>query len=159
MINAAAVNIRQATSQNIAEILPLFTQFFEEDSFDIAFEDLPTAIAAMLTDSGSAIFVAWHGADAIAVATVTTTSQGLEFDRYAELEDLYVVPEARKIGIGGALIEQVKQWCQQIGCTVLAIVVTSEAQATRNLVAYYQKHGFHPSHRTALFHRFNQQDF
>lgn len=155
MMDASAINIRQATSQDIAKILPLFAQFFEENGFDVAFQHLPTAISAMLNDPGSAIFVAWSGADAIGVATVTTTSQGLEFDRYAELEDLYVVPEARKIGIGGALIEQVKQWCRQMGCTVLAIIVTSEAQATRNLIAYYQKHGFHPSHRTALFHRFN----
>lgn len=154
-MDASTINIRQATSQDIAKILPLFAQFFKEDGFDVALEHLPTAIAAMLNDSGSAIFVAWSGADVIGVATVTTTSQGLEFDRYAELEDLYVVPEARKIGIGGALIEQVKQWCRQIGCTVLAIVVTSEAQTTRNLIAYYQKHGFHPSYRTTLFHRFN----
>ena len=155
MIDASAINIQQATSQDIVKILPLFAQFFEEDGFDVAFEHLSRAIAAMLNDSGSAIFVAWHGAEVIGVATVTTTSQGLEFDRYAELEDLYVVLEARKMGIGSALVEQVKQWCRQVGCTVLAIVVTSEAQATRNLIAYYQKHGFHLSHRTALFHRFD----
>lgn len=136
----------------------LFTQFFEEDGFDVAFENLPTAIAAMLNDPGSAIFVAWHGVDPIGIATVTTTSQGLEFARYAELEDLYVVPKARKIGIGGALVEQVKQWCQQIGCTVLAIVVTAEAQANRNLIAHYQKQGFQPSHRLTLFYHFNRQD-
>jgi GNAT superfamily N-acetyltransferase len=157
MIDASTIDIQQATSEDAVKILPLFAQFFEEDGFDVAFEHLPNAIAAMLNDPGSAIFVAWRGADVIGVATVTTTSQGLEFDRYAELEDLYVVPEARRTGVGGALIEQAKQWCRQIGCTVLAIVVTSEAQATRNLIAYYQKHGFYPSHRTALFHRFEQQ--
>lgn len=156
MIDSSTINIKQATQQDVAKILPLFAQFFEEDGFDIAFENLPIAIAAMLNDPGSAIFVAWHGVDAIGVATVTTTSQGLEFNRYAELEDLYVVSEARKTGVGEALIEQVKQWCRQIGCTVLSVVVTSNAQATRNLIAYYQKRGFQPSHRSTLFYHFDK---
>lgn len=151
------LNIRQATPEDVAKILPLFARFFEEDDFAIAFEHLPTALAAMLDDPRSAIFVAWHGVNAIGIATVTTTSQGLEFNRYAELEDLYVIPEARKTGIGSLLIEQVKQWCWQMGCTVLAIVVTAEAQATRNLIAYYQSHGFQPSHRSTLFYHFNRR--
>lgn len=152
------IHIKQATQQDFAKILLLFAQFFKEDGCDIALENLPTAITAMLNDPGSAIFVAGHGVDVFGVATVTTTSQGLEFGRYAELEDLYVIPEARKIGVGGVLIEQVKQWCQEKGCTVLSIVVTSEAQATRNLMAYYQKHGFQPSHRATLFCRFDRQE-
>ena len=55
----------------------------------------------MLNDPVSAIFVAWRGVDAIVTATVTTTSQGLEFFRSAELEDLYVIPEARQTEIAG----------------------------------------------------------
>jgi GNAT superfamily N-acetyltransferase len=157
MMDASAINIQQATSEDVAKILPLFAQFFEEDDFAIAFEHLPTALAAMLDDPRSAIFVAWHGVNAIGVATVTTTSQGLEFNRYAELEDLYVIPEARKTGIGSSLIEQVKQWCWQMGCTVLAIVVTAEAQANQNLIAYYQMHGFQPSHRLTRFYHFDKQ--
>ena len=106
----------------------------------------------MLNDPGSAIFVAWCGVDAIAVATVTTTSQGLEFNRHAELEDLYVLPETRRVGIGGLLINRVKQWCRQRECNVLSIVVTEDAQANRNLITYYQKHGFQPSKRSPLFY-------
>jgi aminoglycoside 6'-N-acetyltransferase I len=151
MIDFPAIKIKQATPQDAATILPLFAQFFAEDGYDISLDKLPTAIAAMLNDPGSAIFVAWCGVDAIAVATVTTTSQGLEFNGYAELEDLYVLPEARRVGVGGILINQVKQWCRQRECNVLSIVVTEAAQANRNLIAYYQKHGFQPSKRSPLF--------
>jgi GNAT superfamily N-acetyltransferase len=155
MIDRSTIRIKQATVEDIPKVSPLLAQFFEEDGFDVAFKDLPTAIAAMLNDPNSAIFVALHGTEAIGVATVTTTSQGLEFERYSELEDLYVIPEARQTGVGGALIDQVKQWCQQRNCRVLAIVVTSDAQATRNLIAYYQKYGFQPSHRSTLFYHFD----
>lgn len=48
MMDASAINIRQATSQDIAKILPLLAQFFEENGFDVAFQHLPTAIAAQL---------------------------------------------------------------------------------------------------------------
>ena len=152
MIDSSIIKIKQATPQDATKILPLFAQFFAEDSFDIALENLPTAIAAMLNDPGSAIFVAWCGVDAIAVATVTTTSHGLEFNRHAELEDLYVLPEARRVGVGGVLINRVKQWCRQRECNVLSIIVTEDAQANRNLIAYYQKQGFQPSKRSPLFY-------
>lgn len=158
MNSFAAIKIEQATSADVAKILPLLAQFFEENGFDIAFENLPTALSTMLNDPGSAIFVAWRGVDALGVATVTTTSQGLEFGRYAELEDLYVIPEAQQTGIGGALLDRVKQWCRQIGSNMLSIVVTADAQVTRDLIAYYQKHGFQPSHRSTLFYRLNRQE-
>ncbi len=152
MIDSSVIKIKQATPQDTAKILPLFARFFAEDGFDISLKNLPTAIAAMLNDPGSAIFIAWCGVEAIAVATVTTTSQGLEFNGYAELEDLYVLPEARRAGIGEVLINRVKQWCRQRECNVLSIVVTEDAQANRNLITYYQKHGFQPSKRSLLFY-------
>lgn len=88
------------------------------------------------------------------MATVTTTAHGLEFNRHAELEDLYVLPEARRVGVGRVLINRVKQWCRQKKCNVLLIVVTKDAQANRNLIVYYQKHGFQPSKRSPLFYHY-----
>lgn len=69
-IEFPAITIKQAKSEDAASILPLLAQFIEEDGFEIAFENLPTAIAAMLNDPGSSTFVAWHGVDALGVATV-----------------------------------------------------------------------------------------
>lgn len=60
----------------------------------------------MLNDPGSAIFVAWCGVDAIRVATVTTTSQGLEFNRHAELEDLYVSRRHGKQALAGCSLTE-----------------------------------------------------
>ncbi len=149
---ADSLIIRQATLEDASTMLPLFAQFFQENGFDSAIQRLPLALAAMLNDPNSAIFIAWYRLEVIGVATVTTTSQGLEFNRYAELEDLYVLPDARLKGVGRALIDIVKQWCHEHGCSVLSVVVTPEAQATRNLIAYYQQHGFQESGRLSLFH-------
>jgi GNAT superfamily N-acetyltransferase len=144
--------IKQATLEEISTALLLLTRFFREEGFDSVLETLPTALAAMLQDAGSAVFLAWSGAEAFGVATVTTTSHGLEFARSAELEDLYVSPQARHQGVGRALIDHVKQWCRQNGCNILSVVVTPEAQAKHDLIAYYQKYGFQQSNRSTLFH-------
>lgn len=84
------------------------------------------------------------------MATVTTSS-GIEFGFSAELEDLYVLPEARGSGVGGELISAVKDWCRAQGCTLLSVVVTPEGQTAHNLVEYYGRRGFRESGRTLLF--------
>lgn len=144
--------IEQATAKDIATVLPLVVQFFQEESLNFERQRLALALTAMVNDSRSAIFIAWNAQTAVAFATVTTTSPGLEFARYAELEDLYVLPLVRQKGVGRALIQRVKQWCNQNECSVLAVVVTAEDQANRELISYYQAQGFHTSTRTTLFH-------
>jgi aminoglycoside 6'-N-acetyltransferase I len=84
------------------------------------------------------------------VATVTTSS-GIELGLSAELEDLYVLPEARRSGVGEALIASVKDWCRTRGCTLLSVVVTREGQATHNLIEYYDRRGFKETGRTLMF--------
>jgi GNAT superfamily N-acetyltransferase len=155
MANYPAIEIKQAILEDASKVLPLLTQFFRNEGFDAIVERLPTVLDAMLKDPGSAIFVASHGLETIGVATVTTTSVGLEFSRYAELEDLYVLPQARHQGVGQALINSVKQWCCQNQCSVLSVVVTPEDEANRNLIGYYQKYGFQKSERFTLFYHFN----
>ncbi|MDZ8186831.1 MAG: GNAT family N-acetyltransferase [Nostoc sp. ChiSLP02] len=155
MSNYPTIEIKQAILEDASKVLPLLTQFFTDEGFDAVVERLPTALNAMLKDPGSAIFVASHGLEVIGVATVTTTSVGLEFSRYAELEDLYVLPQARQQRVGQALIDSVKQWCYQNGCSVLSVVVTQEDQANHNLIGYYQKHGFQKSERFTLFYYFS----
>lgn len=84
------------------------------------------------------------------VATVTTT-RGIEFGISAELEDLYVVPQARAAGVGSALIGAVKDWCRSQGCSLVAVIVTPEGQAAHNLIEYYNARGFRETGRTLLF--------
>jgi GNAT superfamily N-acetyltransferase len=155
MANYPAIEIKQAILEDASKVLPLLTQFLRNEGFDAVVQRLPTALDAMLKDPGSAIFVASQGLELIGVATVTTTSVGLEFSRYAELEDLYVLPQARHQGVGFALIDTVKQWCCHNRCSVLSVVVTPEDQANRNLIGYYQKHGFQKSERFTLLYYFN----
>lgn len=141
---------RQATVAELESALPLVECFFAEEGFVALPEQMRDQLAGLLGGDDSAVFLAWLGGEAVGVATVTTTS-GIELGLSAEMEDLYVRPEARGLGVGAALIEAVKEWCQARGCSLLAVVVTPEGQAAHDLIGYYRQCGFQETGRTLLY--------
>jgi aminoglycoside 6'-N-acetyltransferase I len=144
------VEIEQATLAEFEAVLPLLERFFAEEGFDTPRAQIGAELVELIGASGSAVFLARQGEHPVGVATVTTT-RGIELGMSAELEDLYVVPEARGTGVGGALIEAVKEWCRSRGCSLVAVVVTPEGQAVHDLMAYYRGRGFQETGRTLLF--------
>jgi aminoglycoside 6'-N-acetyltransferase I len=141
--------VRQASRADLDAALPLLQWFFAEEGFATPPDLIRERLGAMLADPGNGLFLAWLGAETVGVATVTTSS-GIEFGLGAELEDLYVHPDVREIGVGTALIEAVIAWCQARGCTVVEVVVTPEGQATHDLVGYYRARGFEETGRVIL---------
>lgn len=146
------VTIQQATPADFEAVLPLLQRFFAEEGFDTPRAQIGEELGELLGASDSAVFLARLGSRPVGVATVTT-SRGIEFGISAELEDLYVVPEARAAGVGNALIGAVKDWCRSQGCRLVAVIVTPEGQAAHNLVEYYGARGFRETGRTLLFAR------
>jgi aminoglycoside 6'-N-acetyltransferase I len=144
------VTTRRATIAEFEAALPLLERFFAEEGFQAPPGQIRRQLVGLLDDDGNAVFLAWLKERPVGVATVTTTS-GLELGLSAELEDLYVLPEARQIGVGGALIEAVKDWCRARGCTLVSVVVTPEGQAAHELIGYYRGRGFVETGRVLLF--------
>jgi len=155
VLGEKAVNVRQAGVSDFEEILPLIERFFIEEGFHTPSMQIREHLLKLLADPESAVFLARHGSRPIGVATVTT-SQGIELGLSAELEDLYVLPDARKQGVGHALIEAVREWCRCQGCTLVSVVVTSEGQTVHDLVGYYRGQGFEETGRTLLFYHLVQ---
>jgi aminoglycoside 6'-N-acetyltransferase I len=141
---------RQAAAADLEAALPLLERFFVEEGFQTPPGQIREQLAALLDTPESAVFLAWRDAQAVGVATVTTSS-GIEFGLSAELEDLYVPPEVRGSGVGSALIHAVEDWCRAQGCSLVYVVVTPEGQAAHHLVEYYCARGFEESGRTILF--------
>ncbi len=127
----------------------LLQRFFVEEGFATPPDLIQSRLALMLADPTSAVFLAWEGEVATGVATVTT-SVGIELGRSAELDDLYVLPEARGQGGAQGLIAAVRTWCQTHEVTTLSIVVTPEGQDAHDLVAFYRKRGFRDTGRRIL---------
>jgi aminoglycoside 6'-N-acetyltransferase I len=147
---------RQATIDELEITLPLLERFFAEEGFQAPPGQIRAELAGLLSGDESAVFLAWLDGVAVGVATVTTT-RGLELGYSAEMEDLYVLPEARGQGVGSTLIEAVKSWCRSGGCTQVAVVVTPEGQAAHHLIEYYRSRGFQETGRTLLFAPLEQE--
>lgn len=143
------IDVRKAGVDSFEAAFQLLERFFREEGFDAPAETVRAALRAMLAGPDSAVFLAWHGTEAIGVATVTT-SVGIEYGRSAELEDLYVLPEVRGRGVASALIEAICAWCREEGATVVVVTVTPESEAEHNLSDYYQRRGFANTGRVIL---------
>ena len=75
---------------------------------------------------------------------------GCESSPVGFLEGWYVVPEARHLGIGRALVAAVEDWARQRGCTELAsdtLVANADAQRA------HQACGFDEAERVVFFHK------
>lgn len=149
--------IERATLADFEAALGLLERFFREEGFPTPREQMRRQLEHLLCDSESAVFLAWEQARAIGVATVTTT-EGIELGLSAELEDLYVLPEARGSGAGRALIQAVAGWCQAQGCSLVSVIVTPEGQAAHDLMGYYRAQGFEETGRTLLFYHFAESE-
>lgn len=152
------IGLWQATPAELEAALPLVERFFAEEGFSAPPEQMRAQLAGLIAGDDSAVFLAWLGDKAVGIATVTTTS-GIELGLSAELEDLYVLPQARSLGIGVALIETVKDWCRARGCSLVAVVVTPEGQAAHDLIGYYRRRGFRETGRTLLFASLDEPDW
>jgi GNAT superfamily N-acetyltransferase len=144
------VLVQQAGADELEAALPLIERFFQEEGFHTPPGQIPVQLLGLLQDPESSVFLArWNGR-AVGVVTVTTT-EGIELGLSAEMEDLYVLPEMRRTGVGRALIEAVADWCRQRGCSLVSVIVTPEGQAAHNLISYYRSRGFQETGRTVLF--------
>ena len=67
--------------------------------------------------------------------SIRAYAEGCASDRVAYVEGWYVIPEARRGGVGRALIQAAEEWGRSIGCTEFA----SDADLTNNVSAAAHK--------------------
>jgi aminoglycoside 6'-N-acetyltransferase I len=75
------------------------------------------------TREPAAVLLAEDGADRLlgmAELSIRPCAEGCRTNRVAYLEGWYVVPEARRRGVGRALVAAAEQWARGQGCTEFA---------------------------------------
>ncbi|HVV17922.1 MAG TPA: GNAT family N-acetyltransferase [Pseudonocardiaceae bacterium] len=132
---------RAAAPVDLAALLPLAVAFYAEDGFTTGERTLRDSLAVLLGSPSARVAVA-HSADRLLGFAITTTTFGLENGLIAELEDLFVVPAARRRGLAAALIEDSVQWARERGCRRLELVVAPNGRDVGHLFDYYRAHGF-----------------
>jgi aminoglycoside 6'-N-acetyltransferase I len=133
--------IRTATPDDLPSLLALAVAFYEEDGFSTPEAKLRTNLTT-LVDSPTARVVVSEVDGAVVAFAITTTTFGLENGLIAELEDLYVAPEARRRGEAQRLIEDSTRWAAGRGCAHLEIVIAPNGQDVSHLFDFYRARGF-----------------
>jgi aminoglycoside 6'-N-acetyltransferase I len=135
-----AIEIRRATTDDQAVVAALITRFLAEEGFGTDPDLVARRTPVFLTTAGNMVLLAASDGDVVGVATITTRF-GFEVGRYAEIEDLYVVPEHRAGRVGSLLVDAALDACRDDGCEHVEVVVTPEGEAAHGLVGWYARFG------------------
>ncbi|MER6580403.1 GNAT family N-acetyltransferase [Nonomuraea sp. NPDC001023] len=143
--------IRAAVPDDLPALHDLAVAFYAEDGFTTPAQTLKANLARLIAEPGVRVAVS-ESAGRLVAFGITTTTFGLEQGLYAELEDLFVAPEARRRGEAEQLIEDSRRWAAARGCTALEVVIAPNGADVSHLFAYYGKRGFRDEGRRILSH-------
>lgn len=132
--------LRAAGPLDLAAVVPLAVAFYVEDGFATGEDALRGNLAVLLASPAARVAVLESAGGLLGFAV--TTGFGLEDGPIAELEDLFVVPAARRRGLAGQLIEDSVAWARGRGCRRLELVVAPNGHDVGHLFGYYLAHGF-----------------
>ncbi len=141
--------MRAAALTDLDSVLALATAFHIEEGFTTPVDELRANLRNLLASPTARTVVAVSDSEVVAFA-ITTTSVGLESGLIAELEDLYVTPEARRRGIAGQLIDDSAQWARRRGCRYLELVIVPTGRDVSHLDTYYRNRGFQDAGRRLI---------
>lgn len=141
--------LRAATADDLADLVRLAHDFYDEDGFTAADDDIRARFDELLTSRDARIAVVVHDGATCAFA-LTTVRLILESGLVAELQDLFVEPDHRRMGIANALIDDATEWARAQSASLLEVVVAPNGRDVTNLVDYYRLRGFADEGRRLL---------
>ena len=139
------ITIKTAAADDTPAITKLFAQQLKEHRIEFQEDVLRTAIKTVIADDRLGfILVAKKGTESIGVAYISFTWSLEHGGKSAWLEELYVLPEWRKQGIGTAMLTKIVEIVPLHDCAALDLEIDQEHQLAANL---YLRHGFQPLSR------------
>ena len=139
---SAAVTLMSATEHDLPAVVDLTTAFYEEDGFETEPQAvLRERLSTFLSDIDASLTVA-ATSDAVIGFALTTMRLILESGLVAELQDLYVRPEYRGVGVGSALVADAARWARDNAATILEVVIAPNGRDAADLDRYYASLGF-----------------
>lgn len=131
--------VRQATIEDLDALVPLFDgyrQFYgQPGDLDLARRFLHDRFAALQ----STVFIAEAGGKAVGFTQLYPSFSSTRAQRIYVLNDLYVVPEARRLGVARKLLLASADYGRKAGAARLAL---STARTNASAQALYQSCGW-----------------
>lgn len=134
--SAITFEVVRATPADVGEVAPLFDayrQFYGKASDE---EAARRFLFARLSKAEAVLFIARQGKQAVGFVNLYPVFSSVNLTRQWILNDLYVVPEARKLGAGRLLMER----AHQLGIATRANSLTLET-ASDNVPAQHLYEG------------------
>jgi ribosomal protein S18 acetylase RimI-like enzyme len=121
---------------DLAELLPMmraYCDFYEVAPSDADLEGLARALIADPDHEGTQLLARGDGGEPLGFATVFWSWQTLSAARVAVMNDLFVVPETRKQGVGRALIEECRRRAGERGVAELVWETALDNETAQHL--------------------------
>ncbi len=144
------MNIRRLTgSDDLSGAIELLRRFFSEEGFDTAQEMIAAHTRQLAALETCGLFIGEDQGKTVGVATVSMEF-GIEYGWWAEMGDLYLVPEYRGRGLSRRVVKSVEEFLKDRGCHGYQVTVTPFAGAQHGLARYYARLGFKSEGRLIL---------
>ncbi len=132
---------KRATVADVESLLTLMHDFYAESGFTLKRASASAALQSLLSSpSMGCIWLAFSNSVPVghAVLTVRFTMEHEGLSGY--IDDLYVQPQYRRLGVGGRLLHELVAECRSRGCKSLQVEVRQENAAALSL---YGRLGLH----------------
>ncbi|HKD39525.1 MAG TPA: GNAT family N-acetyltransferase [Myxococcaceae bacterium] len=140
------LRIQRVGIEQRAAAVRLLQAQFEEHAISIAPERLEAAVAGLIemADRG-ALLLALDGDERVGLAALAYTWTLEHGGLVAWLDELYVIPQRRGEGLGGALLTAACDLATRAGCAAIELEVDAAHRRAENL---YRSAGFQPLARS-----------
>jgi GNAT superfamily N-acetyltransferase len=125
------VNVLTESVSGLTEVAAVFDQYRQHYGQPAASEDSRKWLAGQLAHNRLIIFVAHIDDEVVGLATVTDLPASLRLRSFWQIRDLFVVPSARRKGVGRALISAVREAATL--AHALRLSVQTESRTTTTL--------------------------
>ena len=140
------IEIEVAARRDQEDILALILDQLAKHSIRVDHEELAKSIDKVLANNELGIFLVARKAKGIVGLAYISFIWSLEHcGLSAWLDELYVVPDQRNLGIGRALLTEVARRAQEQGCSAIDLEVDQNLSRAENL---YRRDGFKRLFRT-----------
>ncbi len=131
-MESQSVEIRQATVSDLDVIVPLFDAYRRFYRLPSETERTRAFLLDRFANSQSAIFLAFADTAAVGLAQLYPSFSSASMARILILNDLFVAPDARRLGAGSALLQAVAEYGRHVGAVRLVLsteLVNTTAQS------------------------------
>jgi GNAT superfamily N-acetyltransferase len=135
------VNVLTESASGLTEMAAVFDQYRQHYGEPAAPEDSRKWLAEQLAHNRLVIFAAHMGDDVVGLATVTDLPASLRLRSFWQIRDLFVVPAARRKGVGQALLSAVRKAATEAYALRLSVQTESD---NKRAISLYLKSGFDP---------------